>query len=618
MVNAAIDAKKTWQSDADECMGFFNGPYGFLYATDGISGSGKFSYSKTKTLPQPSICMTVNKVAEAVQLFGPSLYHRNPIRTVTPRKLPEVPLEVFGNPNDPQSHVFVQNVLSSLGQETMQDKARASLVSGIINYFPQATNLKDEMRQAIDEALIKGIGVLWTKPYQPVGSNHKVVGSFWDSSDNLLLDPDALRWEDMKWVGQMCCKPVWEVEAEYGLPPGTVKGSKQSHGQDASLSALLSERAHRESKTNDLVVYYKIWSKMGVGGLLRGIDHKAAEADRFGQYVHLVVTETCEHPLNIPESVWGNEAEMYRRFQWDTPYWADDEWPFQEIIFHKVPNQLWPMSHFRPAIGELQFINWAFSFLISKVYKNSRDFIATAANIDENLKNKILNSVKDFELLEFKASQNKHIGELVQFLQHPEMNTDLFKVIQAVIDLFEKRIGLTELMYGTTSHQFRSAAEAEVKQGQLSVRPDDMASIVEDAASNIGKKEALAARWHLSGMDVTSIFGETFGRLWDSFVATSDLNALIRQLQYRIEAGSARKPNKQKMIDDVNQAMQLMFPFYSQMAASTGMVDPFNNLVDMWGKAFDVDTTGLRLTAPPPPPQPQQNQQPAPQNGEQQ
>lgn len=36
-------------------------------------------------IPTPSFKFTLAKVAELVQIFGPSLYHQNPVRTVTVR-----------------------------------------------------------------------------------------------------------------------------------------------------------------------------------------------------------------------------------------------------------------------------------------------------------------------------------------------------------------------------------------------------------------------------------------------------------------------------------------------------------------------------------------------------
>jgi hypothetical protein len=50
-----------------------------------------------------------------------------------------------------------------------------------------------------------------------------------------------------------------------------------------------------------------------------------------------------------------------------------------------------------------------------------------------------------------KGSAGKTITEIVQFLQHPPFNGDIWKVIEAVAEQFDRRVGLTELMYGQSS-----------------------------------------------------------------------------------------------------------------------------------------------------------------------
>ena len=93
--------KKQFQDDADEALAFFNGPYDFLYSGKGNRTSSSFAYGATEEgeLPKPTFAMTVNKVAELVQLFGPALYHTNPNRKVSPRQFPMLPVELWGDPN---------------------------------------------------------------------------------------------------------------------------------------------------------------------------------------------------------------------------------------------------------------------------------------------------------------------------------------------------------------------------------------------------------------------------------------------------------------------------------------------------------------------------------------
>ena len=52
------------------------------------------------------------------------------------------------------------------------------------------------------------------------------------------------------------------------------------------------------------------------------------------------------------------------------------------------------------------------------------------------------------------------IDKMVQFLQHPTFNPEIYKVIEGVVTNFERRTGLTELAYGLTDTQIRSAQES--------------------------------------------------------------------------------------------------------------------------------------------------------------
>ena len=186
------------------------------------------------------------------------------------------------------------------------------------------------------------------------------------------------------------------------------------------------------------------------------------------------------------------------------------------------------------------------------------------------------------------------------------MNGDIWKVIEAVTANFEKRTGLTELVYGQSAQQFRSAAEADLKGSQLQIRPDDMAQRVEDAMTLVARKEAMAARYHLSGEDVAPVMGPSAAAMWDQVVKTQDFFAMFRQLEYRIEAGSAKKPNKARDAQNMKDAMQQLFAPLFQYAMTTMNVGPVNALIADWAKSIDLRADGYLLVPPPPPPAGQQ------------
>ncbi len=605
-IKASHEQKREFTRDAEETMRFFRGPYDFLYGLkEGVPQSGDFVFvGEAGGAPRPSVAMTLNKVAEAVQIFGPVLYHRNPTRKVNPRILPMLSIDLLGNPQDPNVQQQYQQMQQNVNSQRSQDKARAALLQWYQEYTPNACDLKSESRNAIDEALIKGMGVLWTEVWQPAASQMRIVSSFYDTVDHLLVDCDMEHRSKAKWCGKTCTLPVWEFAAKYGIPKDEVKGSAESYSQNEFIEADggHGELARREGKTNDLITYYEVYSKMGMGTLMSQTgaytdpDHE--NLDRFGQHVYLVICKELQYPANIPKEIWGDDQAIAKAVQWPIPFWADDSWPYQELVFHEVPNQVWPMSHFKPAMGELKFLNWAYSFLASRMKKSCRDIIVAQKSMGEEMRRVIL-SGDDMELVEIEKSHGA-IKDVVEILRFPEVNGDMFKVIEMVMHLFEQRTGLSELMYGESAHAYRSAEEANVKQSQLHIRPDDMVNKTEDWMTNIARAEALAARWMLEPQqDILPLMGPIGAQWWQQYITPADPTELLHQLEYRIEANSARKPNKEKEAADADQAIQQMFNPLMEVAKG-GNVGPVNALLTNWAKAHQWDATPFLMPPPPP------------------
>lgn len=598
--------KKEFQDDADEAMAFFNGPYDWIYK--GQNGMMKAFIHGDESLKAPAFGMTVNKAAELVQIFGPALYHRNPYRQATPRRPPEIDLAQLAmlDPN-------MQMMAEMMGQQMMSDKAvdeaRSVIMQAQLNYTPNALDLKTESRWGVEEAIIKGQGILLTEVYRPPAGNIKMIGSFWKSNDDLVIDPDVERQRDAKWIAIRYTEPYWKVEEEYGWPQDSLKpaASGESYSQNAELSVDDDgDHVRKRNDSNDVMTYWKVYSRMGLGGRLRGSDGKLREWDQiFGFNVMMVIAENVPCPLNLtPELVaQANNEEIKKRLEWPTPFWLDDAWPYTPCSFLEIPRKIWPMSLLKPAMGELYFLNWAYSFLANKVVTASRDFIAIAKGASEELKNKIVNA-PNYTIIEVESMMGK-IDDVVKFLQHPEFNQEIYKVIEGVTANFEKRTGLTELVYGMTASQLRSAEEASVKSDQISVRPDDMANKVEDWQSTISRKEALASRWHLTGVDITPSLGQVGAQWWDMLVASSDPLQLMRQIEFRVESGSTRKPNKAKLVADMTQAMQTMMPPLMQQYNMTGDPTQVNALLTDWAKANDFSVEKylfMPLMPPSPPP----------------
>src|SRR5690606_31612554 len=164
----------------------------------------------------------------------------------------------------------------------------------------------------------------------------------------------------------------------------------------------------------------------------------------------------------------------------------------------RIPHSVWPMAHLKAALGELKFLNWATSFIAGKIKSTCRDLLAVPKSLDETIKETILNGT-DLALVEIEAEHGT-VSDVLQFLQHPSVNGDIWRCLDMIERNFDKRTGLTELLYGMAgTTQIRSAEEAAIRDDNASVRPDDMAKQVETWQRAIAAREAFTARFMLKG-----------------------------------------------------------------------------------------------------------------------
>ena len=159
---------------------------------------------------------------------------------------------------------------------------------------------------------------------------------------------------------------------------------------------------------------------------------------------------------------------------------------------------------------------------------------------DQDIKDQILSqSEAGFgDSLLVSEMMGRSVNDLISVFQLPNVTGEIWNVIQAVTDMLDKRLGMTELIYGLTSSQMRFATEASVKSEQISVRPDDMAEQLENAMSQIARKEAIASRWPFEPDDVTSILGPIGVYAWQQYIMTLDPSEVSHEYDYRVESGN--------------------------------------------------------------------------------
>ena len=602
---------------AEEAMKFFDGSHDWMWKGAYAKSPGGF-LDKEAQGALPTFRMTVNRVFEAVALFGPVLYHRNPRIQVSPRMSPTITPEAIGlDPSQPAHAQYWQMFEDEEKTEKEVSRCHASLKEHYLNWLQCEADKKTQARLGINEAIIKGMSLLWTEMYQPKGSLTRYPKSYFVSVDDLVLDPDAEYWEDIQWVARKVVHPVWQVERIFGLE-GKLTGTLESlHSQGGTYSAgrKKTSKEKRLGETFDLLEYWQVYSKAGFGDRLRNSDSRETKKGydwaQLGDFCYLAISEDIPFPLNLPSEALEEEdfETVFSRAQWPIPFWTDGGWPFSRLHFHDKPKEVWPISMIKPAIGELRFVNWCMSFLADKVAASSTTYVAIAKAAGAEIQDQIKSGLGPYTHIEISEIFGRSVKDVVSFLDAPSFNVEIWNMVRQVLDMIDKRTGLTELVYGLSGPtQMRSATEAEVRSNNVSVRPDDMSSRVEDWLGQAAMKEMEAAEWMLTGEEIKPVLGKMGAHIWDTQIKTQDFEQTIRDYDYRIEAGTARKPNKVNRVRQLNEFAQIAMPTLQQFAMQ-GMMDPYNALIEDWSKANDLDPARY-MVQPPPPPPPQEGPSP--------
>jgi hypothetical protein len=363
--------------------------------------------------------------------------------------------------------------------------------------------------------------------------------------------------------------------------------------------------------------FYEIYSKMGCGSRLKGVKAEFGDAldELLGDNVYLIICEKCPHPLNLPTDEIllgdGGDEAIQAAAQWPIPFHADDMWPCELLYYFTDPDQLWPIGPLVPGLPELKTLDTVISHMIHRFWTTSRDFIGVPEDYTEE-QIEAIKSGEDQCIIKYKRSSGQDPTKDVFFIQQPNTKEDFFRLIDLLLKLFQQRVGLPELMYGMTETQDRSATETAAKNDRVNVRPDHMSKCVERWMSMIARKEAFCMRWFFDAQDIVPFLGVPGAYLWEQYVASTDIDAVARELEYRVEESSAAKPNRNEEVAALNQITGMLMPFMQGYLPSIGNMEPLNALLRKFSRISQVDISDVQLPNPPMPPMPPPGQEAPP------
>jgi hypothetical protein len=589
---------------AQKAWGFLGKSYRELYLTKGEDND------EFPQITGPFYKTRLNKSREFVSLMLPYVHQRVPNRRVSPRR-PELPPDLL-------LELSAQGVQVA-PSTTSEEKLRAYLMEWWLNYLPGEYNLNREARTAIQEALVKGRGLVWHEMVD--GPYGEIPASYYDSVDNLLIDADCVQMRDAGFIIRRRRRQVWKVAEEFDIDPEKLRGQATSVLAQAMHAANDSPYTSDEKK-GDICVYYEVWSRMGVGHRLVGASEEMKQVadalDAIGPYVHLVIAPGVPYPLNLPPELVENgvisQEEIRARLEWPIAFFDDaasNPWPCTCLDFYPNCDNPWASSPLEAGLVMQVFLDHLYSFIMTRVRSTCRDIIVLSKGLEEEVKTAIESGV-DQVIAQYNGEAGVDIAKLIQIVKFEPVNRDLWQVVAIIERAFEQATGISPLLAGGQPAAVdRSAAATQARETRLSSRPDDFADMVEDWMSRIAAKEAQATRLYVGPDVVAPLFNEdpagldtgvsVLTQYWATLVNTDDPAVAAAELSYTVESGSGRRKNRGKLVSDVTQLVQTLGPSYLQLAAG-GNPDPINGLIGLIGEAYEMPVSGLMFPAIAPPP----------------
>ena len=534
----------------------------------------------------------LNKTAEAISIFVPYCLSRVPERIVSPRRAPF----------PPELAAALPGAAASRAQIDQEDLLIANLLQWFLNYTPGEYGARREFRTALTEAFGKGSGVLWHGMEQaPAGL---IPVSYFDSIDYYLIDPDVRQTRDAGYVIRECHEAAWRLSQRTGLPLEMFRGK----GKSAHQAAI------DPGGSDDLVTYYRIYSRAGIGHWLDGQDERlkplAAALDSLGPNIYLEIMPGEPFPLNVrpvmldePDAI----TQLQQRLDWPIRFWADsagNPWPCTRIDLLPNAENPWGTSPLESGLAMQIFLDHFYTFLMNRARISTAAVILASKELQEETINS-LKTVRDLLVVTVDGHPGEDLQKLLAVFKFPELNKDTWPILEAAERAYENAVGLTPILYGNQGPtQIRTAHESQIREAHAITRPEDYADTVEDCLSDVAAKEAQAARMHVHPSTVANLAGEPmpeidpdsgevlggYGPLtdaWMRLVHTEDELKAAAEFAYTVAAGSARRKNREKLSQDLQQMLSAGLLPAAQQIAMAGNVEPWNAVMDLMGEALD-------------------------------
>ncbi len=511
-ITAGKKARIDYDTVAADVMGYFKADHGELYTNPEVREYFMdFRGAATVSVP---------KVAQMRNSLGPRLYVTKPVRTVNPMTQDGVMLGL--------------------------SKALASY----LNYTPRESKLVKHIRKAIDEALLRGRGILetvWDPKLEIITSKHL-------SSLDLVFDPDFDCIEDAEWIAIRRREPYWRVKRRI-KEKWRLKGLKKRAGETdeeadhAKIEEIYGDQRGENGNVPETTRIIEVWtvlSRMGIGP--RGIDFPSDRMKDNEDFVRLEIVVDHQYPLFEGE--------------WEIPYYLDNDWPIATVDFVETLDSPWPQSIMGQVLSLQKGVDLLTSLRLTSCKNRDRVLIAGDAKMEREVQERIRGgSAAEYLSIELKSPADR-ISDKIFPIQLGTGSPESAPERQFMLDQMESTTGVTPMLTGGMDEgaKDRSATASQIKSDATGARVTDLKQKVEEVLTDAARHEAISIRLYLDEEDVSK------------FVKPDDINMFYVMIvlpgDVTVPVRDTRPEEERKDIDPENDDSPLTLEAISPQASN--------------------------------------------------
>jgi len=331
---------------------------------------------------------------------------------------------------------------------------------------------------------------------------------------DMVVDPDALRMQDLRWIAQRSFVPIQVARENEDWQPSARRKLKATVLSDARDDVKVDD-SHRSKDAGFVVVY---------------------------EYYDLINETVC---------VFADGCEEFLQKPSQSPF--PGVHPFVFMPNYEVPERFYPIGDLETIYGlQLELAMTRTAMINDRKHGKRIHMVRSAAIGPEGMQ--ALESGDDDVLID--VLEDRPFGDVLQSVQPTALHPEWYTQSDMILNDINMISGVTEYSRGQAANIRRTATEAGLIQDAANARSSDKLYKIEQAMGRVAERMIKLSQVFMDTEDVARVIDENKVVSWVRY----DRTVLQGDFVFEVEAGSSQPHNESFRRQSALQLMDVLSP----------------------------------------------------------